>query len=70
MLEKTKIFSDAVIAALFMIKIFLKLPYRDPQELAKFIQPLLKFIENIPGYTSILWRAKTLDLPKISNKRP
>lgn len=53
-----------------MIKIFLKIPYRALQGLARFIQPLIKTLENVPDYTSICKRAKRLELPKISNKRP
>jgi len=69
-LGRPRVFSDAVISALFMIKIFFRLPYRALQGLGKFIQPLLKFLEQIPDYTSICRRAKKLELPKLSNKRP
>jgi hypothetical protein len=55
---RPRVFSDAVISALFMIKIFFKLPYRVLQGLGKFIQPLLKFLKHIPDCTSICTRAK------------
>jgi hypothetical protein len=67
---RPRVFSDAVISALFIIKIFFKLPYRALQGLGKFIQPLLKFLKHNSDYVSICTRAKNLELPKLSKKRP
>jgi hypothetical protein len=47
-LGRPKIFSDAVISSLFMIKIFFRLPYRALQGFAKFMGPLLKFLDQVP----------------------
>jgi hypothetical protein len=69
-LGRPKVFSDTVISALFMIKIFFRLPYRALQGFAQLIKPLVNIIEQIPDYTSICRRAKRLQLPKLSNRRP
>jgi hypothetical protein len=67
---RPRIFSDALISALFMVKIFFKLPYRALKGFAKFIQPLIEILDQVPDYTSICRRAKRLEIPKLSNKRP
>jgi hypothetical protein len=69
-LGRPKIFSDTVISALFMIKIFFRLPYRVLQGFAQLIKPLVNILKQIPDYSSICTRAKRLQLPQLSNKRP
>jgi hypothetical protein len=65
-LGRPQMFSDALISALFMIKIFFKLPCSALQGFASFVQPLINKLEKVPDYTSICIRAKKLALASSS----
>lgn len=61
--------NDAILCALTLRAIF-HMPFRATQGFIFSIFQLLKLILPVPSYTQICRRAKSVDLPKLSKRRP
>ena len=67
---RPRLFSDALIYTLMLIKIQYHLPYRALQGFAESLMKMAGVKMPMPDYTSICRRARKLKLPKLSSKRP
>lgn len=64
------VFSDSLITMLMMTKIHHRLAYRTLQGFAESMVRLSKMSHPIPTYSLICRRARKLNLPKLSSRRP
>lgn len=67
---RPQIFSDSLILMLMMTKIHYRLAYRTLQGFAESLMSLIKQSLPIPTYSLICKRARKLNIPKLSSKKP